>query len=93
MDKYVTGSSAYNYGSALPYESGQTRPKLVEVKSPSINKSRAIAKTICAYMLVVFALLIGVLYSQVLIMQAQSKIDTMEQQLAKITEENNNKKD
>ncbi len=92
LDKYVSGTAAYNYGSALPYESQQIRPQLKEVKAPWVNKNRIIAKTLCVYMAVVFVLLIGILYSQVLVMQAKSSIDTMEQQLAAITEENSIKK-
>ncbi len=92
MDKYVSGTSAYSYGSALPYEAQKIRPRLVEVQAPAVSKNRIIAKTLCVYMAIVTVLLAGILYSQVLVMQAKSSIDTMEQQLAAITEQNSIKK-
>ena len=48
MDKYVNGTAAYNYGSAVPYtDIPAHRPRLVEVPKTkkAVSDARTVAKT------------------------------------------------
>lgn len=95
MDKYVNGTSAYNYGSAAPYaDIPAARPRLVEVPKTrtSVSDARTIAKIMCACLLIVAVLMAVTVHTQVLLMQAKSTVENMEEELASLTETNNNKK-
>ena len=94
MNKYVNGTSAYRIDNVVPYEQQQVaRPKLVEVPAvPAASEARAVAKIICICLFAVALLAGATVYTKVLLMQAQSQVESMEQKLATLTEENNIKK-
>ncbi len=95
LDKYLNGTSAYNMGSAVPYtDIPAARPYLVEVpkSAPKVSDARAVAKVICICLLIVTVLMAVTVHTQVLLMQAKSTVETMAEELATLTEENNNKK-
>ena len=93
MNKYVNGSNAYKIDDVAPYMQTAARPNLVEVPAVRpVSDARSVAKVICICMFIVAMLGAATVYTKVLLMQAQSKVETMEQELATITEDNNNKK-
>ena len=95
MDKYVSGTTAYNYGSAAPYQTPYTQPKprLVEVAAPKTNtNARSNAKLLFLYLMMLFIVASGMVYSKVLLMQAQTNVENLQEQVATLTEENNIKK-
>ncbi len=92
MENYINGTSAYNYGNAQPYEYQPARPNIQEVPTGRHSTSKAVAKSACVYIFIAFLLFAGLVYSRVLVMQAKSSVETMEKQLAILTEENCNKK-
>lgn len=96
LDKYVNGTAAYNYGSAAPYtDIPATKPRLVEVpktNKATVSDARKIAKVMCACLLVIAVLMAVTVHTQVLLMQAKSTVENMEEELAELTETNNNKK-
>ena len=95
MDKYVNGTAAYNYGSAAPYtDIPAHRPRLVEVPTTkkAVSDARSVAKTMCICLLIAAVLMAVTVHTQVLLMQAKSTVENMEEELATLTETNNNKK-
>lgn len=92
MENYINGTSAYNYGTALPYEYQTEKPRFREVHVTHTNVKKSVAKAACVYIFVLFVLLVGLVYSKVLVMQAKASVETMEKQLIAITEQNSNKK-
>ena len=95
MEKYVNGSAAYNYGNAVPYQRPytDTRPNLVEVpKKKAAEKSKVAVRLISLYLVMMFVLASGMVYSKVLIMQAKTDVENLQEQVATITEQNNAKK-
>ena len=95
MDKYVNGSTAYNYGNAVPYQRPYTdrRPTIVEVPKKKVTEnSRVAVRLISFYLVMLFVLASSMVYSKVLIMQAQTDVENLQEQVATLTEENNVKK-
>ena len=95
MEKYINGSTAYNYGSAVPYESPYSQPKTGIREVPKTHKkdnSRVFARLIAFYLCIIFLVSGGIVYSKVLLMQGQTNIENLEEQVAALTEKNNAKK-
>ena len=90
---YVSGTSAYKtYENEYEYISPRERAEQSAKKSAYEKKKRALAITLCAYLFIVFILAAGTVYSRVLVMQAQSRVERLETELGELTEVNNNKK-
>lgn len=94
MEKYIYGSSAFKIEDDI-----YRHPDTEEIKAKRIaeeNKKAALRKrfvmNMCVYGLIVFLLGAGTVYSKVLVMQASSTVQAKETELAKLMEENNNKK-
>ena len=94
MEKYIYGSSAFKIEDDI-----YRHPSTEEIEAKRIaeeNKKEALRRkfvmNICVYGLIVFLLGAGTVYSKVLVMQASSTVQAKETELAKLMEENNNKK-
>lgn len=94
MEKYIYGSSAFKIEDDI-----YRHPSTEEIEAKRIaeeNKKAALRRkfvmNICVYGLIVFLLGAGTVYSKVLVMQASSTVQAKETELAKLMEENNNKK-
>lgn len=94
MEKYIYGSSAFKIEDDI-----YRHPSTEEIEAKRIaeeNKKAALRRkfvmNMCVYGLIVFLLGAGTVYSKVLVMQASSTVQAKETELAKLMEENNNKK-
>ena len=94
MEKYIYGSSAFKIEDDI-YRHPSTEEIEAKRKAEE-NKKAALRKrfvmNMCVYGLIVFLLGAGTVYSKVLVMQASSTVQAKETELAKLMEENNNKK-
>lgn len=94
MEKYIYGSSAFKIEDDI-----YRHPSTEEIEAKRIaeeNEKAALRRkfvmNMCVYGLIVFLLGAGTVYSKVLVMQASSTVQAKETELAKLMEENNNKK-
>lgn len=94
MEKYIYGSSAFKIEDDI-----YRHPSTEEIEAKRIAEEnekaalrRKFVRNMCVYGLIVFLLGAGTVYSKVLVMQASSTVQAKETELAKLMEENNNKK-
>lgn len=96
MERYFDGTSAYKIDDReidRRYIQEVTEPKVAEETNREINKRRRqVARSLCAYLLVVFVLASSVVYTKVLLMQAATNVSNLEKHYENMVEENTNKK-
>lgn len=94
MNRYYYGSSAYKIDTYEATETVKRGPVAVDdSKIYEIRKKRKKAvAALCFYLLIVFAIAVGTIYTKVLVLQAQTDVSALETELAELTKENSNKK-
>ena len=92
MEKYIYGSSAFKLEEEIYIQHDKTEHKRIAEENRRAAIRKRIVKSMCMYGLIVFMLAAGTVHSKVLVMQATGTVQAKEAELAKLMEENNNKK-
>ena len=92
MESYTNGAAAYNFDNTQPEQYQQDSRYFREIPGTKGKRNKSVARSVCGYIAVLFVFFALTVYSNVLVMQAKSNVETLEKQLVSLTEENCNKK-
>ena len=87
LEKYINGSAAYNYGTAVPYDSPYSQPKtgIREIpKTKTKENSKIFVRLMAFYLSVIFIVAGGIVYSKVRIMQAQTNVENLKEEVSSL---------